>query len=370
MGVYRWVVASIVLLCLAAIPASAAEIVKDLYQTIEVVSVDSTDIEINNAMSDGLASVVVRISGSTSSVSHPVINSALKNPKQYLSRFRYEPSTEIRTNLLGEVVHTKKLVLDFDVYRVKTLLASGLVPVWDEMRPTMLAWIAIERTNRREILSALGTDELLSQMDKVAQRRGLSYRLPDMDLIDQLSINESEVWGLFPDVILDASQRYNPEYILGGRIYPDVNNSWKADYLIISQMTTRRFQTSAATLDALLNQMAEPVAEMMSQRYAVVLGGSSLSSSAIGVSGVTSLKDYAALLAMFKSMGQVSDVQVAYMAGEDIILNVDSYGTDTKLLDNLHLYRDRLVPTTPESRPIDRPENEQWFVWQPQSNSK
>jgi len=370
MVVYRWIVVLCVGLFVTVMPAGAAEFVKDLYQATEVVSVDATDNEINQAMSDGLASVIVRVSGSTTSLAHPVILDALKSPKQFLSRFRYEPSTEIQTNRLGEVVHTKKFVLDFDVFRVKTLLSSGLVPVWDDMRPTILTWIAVERTNRREILSSLTTDDVFLKMDKVARERGLSYELPEMDLIDQLSISVSEVWGLFPDVILNASSRYNPEMVLAGRIYLGPLGKWNADFLIIAHNTTKRLQASADTVEDLFGLIADPVAEMMSRQYAVVLGGSNLSSTVIGVSDVASLKDYAAVLKLFQSMGPVNHVQVGGVEGDNVILNVDSYGSDQKLIDNLLLYRDQLTATDLVNRPDDRPDSEKWYQWHSQTNAQ
>jgi len=370
MVVYRWIVVLCVGLFVTVMPAGAAEFVKDLYQATEVVSVDATDNEINQAMSDGLASVIVRVSGSTTSLAHPVILDALKSPKQFLSRFRYEPSTEIQTNRLGEVVHTKKFVLDFDVFRVKTLLSSGLVPVWDDMRPTILTWIAVERTNRREILSSLTTDDVFLKMDKVARERGLSYELPEMDLIDQLSISVSEVWGLFPDVILNASSRYNPEMVLAGRIYLGPLGKWNADFLIIAHNNTKRLQASADTVEDLFGLIADPVAEMMSRQYAVVLGGSNLSSTVIGVSDVASLKDYAAVLKLFQSMGPVNHVQVGGVEGDNVILNVDSYGSDQKLIDNLLLYRDQLTATDLVNRPDDRPDSEKWYQWHSQTNAQ
>ncbi len=361
---YRWIFTVLFGLGLLSGSLFAAENVKDLYQAIEVVSVDSSDSEVNNAMSDGLASVVVRMSGTATSLLNPVIREALQNAKQYLSSFRYEKSTEIRANLLGEVVQTKKLVMAFDAFRLKTLLASGLVPVWDETRPTVLTWIAIERSNRREILSDLDTDGVLVSLKDAAAQRGVSYKIPEMDLLDQLALNVSEVWGLFPDAVLDASARYDSEYILAGRIYANGTVGWKMDYLLLTRSGSTRFQATAETVELLLEQVVDHVAETMASRYAVILGGTRATTTDILVNGIVSLSEYAQLQALLAGLGQVSEVQVQSVTGNSVRLQIRSYGGPSQLIDNLDLYRDRLIPTPIESRPEGSLPSEQWFVWQ------
>lgn len=345
----------------------AAENVKDLYQAIEVVSADSNDAEINQAMSDGLASVVVRVSGTATSLLNPVIRQAMKDAKHYLSSFRYEKSTEIRTNLLGEVVQTKKLVMVFDVFRVKSLLTSGLVPVLDEMRPTVLAWIAIERTTRREILSELDLEGTLSSLEDTAAQRGVSYLLPAMDLIDQLSVNVSEVWGLFPDALLDASARYNSEYVLAGRLYANGDAGWKMDYVLLSRTASKRFLAMGATVDVVLEQVIDTIAETIATRYAVILGGNNRANTRFTVGGITSLSEYAQLQALLANIGQVAQVQVQSVKGDTLQLQISGYGNSQQLIDSLDLYRDQLRPLPVESRPEGSNPSDKWFHWQKKS---
>ena len=101
------------------------------------------------------------------------------------------------------------LAVQFDANAVQRLLQDAAVPMWSGSRPVTLMWLAYEQDyNRQVVATSTPMDQpvkhnLMQQM----HRRGLPVVLPLMDLEDEMRVSASDIWGRFPEPVINASSR-------------------------------------------------------------------------------------------------------------------------------------------------------------------
>lgn len=347
---HRYFSVLILFILFSSHPAQGARVIKDLYQASRIISVNANQSELNDAMSDGMEEVIVRISGYSTAVLNSEIQNQLSKSSNYLSSFRYESSAETRTNVLGEVVRTKRLVMVFNAKRIENLLIDASKPVWDANRPAVLTFIAVENGNRRELLSRLDSHDLLEAFKIASIDRGIPYELPAMDFIDELAISASEVWGLFTDTIKSAAERYDNEYVLAGRIYSTTSDQWTGDWLLLSDQNGIRFQTKSESQVELIEQTVSLIAEQMADRFAMKLDGRAKNQIVITLQGIQSLKDYSDALELLNGLAVIKEAKVESVDGSLVTFHIASYGDERQVLDILGLNRSHF-----ESVIIDEP---------------
>lgn len=337
MSGYRFLATLVFVSVFSSSFAISAGVVKDLYQASRIVTANGTPSELERAMSSGLQETLIRVSGYSNVINDSRIKDNFKNAREYLANFRYESSAETRTNVLGEVVRTKKLVMEFAPQRIEDLLTRTSKPVWDSSRPSVLTFLAVESGSRREMLSILDSHNLLDALKQESTKRGVIYELPAMDFIDELAISASEVWGLFSDSILTAAERYDNEYVLAGRVYQLGENSWAADWLLLSEQTNIRFQTTAPEQEVLLTKAVGLVAETMAERYAIVMRGRAKNQIRVALEGVATLEDYSKALNLLNSLTVIKNATVIQVDAEQVTYMLESFGNEQQLLDILSL---------------------------------
>jgi len=294
-------------------------------------------------MSSAMEEVLVRISGKSDVINDAKIQKQLTVARNYLANFRYDASAETLTNVLGEVVRTKKLVMEFDRLRIKNLLTQSNKPIWDEARPSALIFLAVETSSRREIFSSEDSHEFVDALNASALLKGIPYELPLMDIVDELSISPSEVWGLFSDSIETASKRYDHEYTLAGRIYQDSQSLWLSDWLVGGVSKGVRFEVTSDSVEDLMDQAVGKLADIMSQQYAVLLSGKPKHQINIAVTDVRSLDDYHNALSLLNSMSVIKQANVTAVDGHNISYQLNAYSSEDLLLSMLGLNQTNFI---------------------------
>lgn len=328
---------SFTFLCLFSSYGMASGLVNNLYHTERVISAVFSQSELNDAMSSAMEEVLVRVSGDANVSEENQIKNQLSVARNYLANFHYEGSAETLTNVLGEVVKTKKLVMEFDRLRIKNLLSESNMPIWDEARPSVLVFLAVETSSRREVFSSVDSHELVDALSSAALVKGIPYELPLMDIEDELAISPSEVWGLFSDSIAMASKRYNNEYALAGRVYQD-QQQWISEWLVVGPNDeVNRFEVSSEDSEGLMNQTVGKLAKVMSQHYSVLLSGEAKYQVDIAVTGISTLHEYEQALDLLNGLSVVKQANVTAVEGVNISYQLDSYSTKEKLIDILRL---------------------------------
>ncbi len=287
---------------IAGISAGQADEMKNLYEAR--VSVQSQDREERiSAIRSGLGQVLIRISGRADILQvadYPSIRTAIENPTRYAQQFRYLKSEQANTPLI--------LWVRFDEQAINKLLQSNHLPVWGSTRPAMLVWLVVDDRGHRELIgnntAHVARDALLQQ----ARQRGVPLRLPLLDLNDRTNIRTSEVWGNFETNILRASERYQTEAVLVGRVFQGYGGYWSGRWSLYVDSRRRDWSFSGSSIQDVLLPSIDSSAEILASRYALI-GQSDDGSVLVQIKNIQSLGDYNRVLAYLRTLTHVKSVQ-------------------------------------------------------------
>ncbi len=159
--------------------------------------------------------VVVKITGQRDALKQASVRAMLSEPQRYLRAYRFEMNKG-QLHYVGE----------FDSQAVIQQLRDAGLPIWGQRRPDTLVWLAVQDENaNRSIISDGTSDDITAALRKVATERGVPVVFPLMDLDDSLNIGVYDVWGRFVLSLKQASSRYQPDYIVGARLYKVEENA-------------------------------------------------------------------------------------------------------------------------------------------------
>jgi hypothetical protein len=165
-----------------------------------------------------LNDILLRVSGSELAADTELIELLVPDPAAYVVQFRPGDESTLWVSFDGEALEN-------------TLRRAGQT-VWGGDRPLTLVWLAVDwGQGEREII---GADDALRNRDEarsidrnrllrqrvldIAERRGLPVSFPLLDTIDLQNLSFSDIWGGFDDPLIAASERYEADAILVGRI--------------------------------------------------------------------------------------------------------------------------------------------------------
>ena len=339
-------------LCLAIAGGGAAHaaVVQWLY-TAEVPVRSQSAGERARAGRAALAELLTRLTGLAPLPVDPALATALAAPDRFYARFEYgrvEPGTS------ASAAPPLRLVFHFDPSSVLQLLRDAGLPVWAADRPSTLAWVVLERSGERHLLSAAYPEDaaIADSLRHRARERGLELSLPLMDLRDS-ALTPAAAWGLFWEDINAVSARYAPDLVLVGRIRKQPGGGWHSvwdlralgaatpvrlyDMPLASASSQRILEgetlfdavrRSGPTPAALATAAVDTVAATLAQRFAVQ---GQLGAIAAVVRNAQTPARYAALLAYLQSREYIERVHVVAVQPDAIGLRLHSRSTPAQL---------------------------------------
>jgi len=300
---------------------SLADQVTDLYEvTIPVSSQDRT--ERSKAIQMAFTEVLVRVTGRTDivqSTDYPNIQTAIETATRFAQQYRYRQllanQSSVTAPAAGKGQQAKfTLWVRFDEAAMSRLLRTNNLPVWGVTRPATLVWMVVNDRGRRELIGNTSKHDALDVLLAQAKRRGVPLRLPLLDLTDRNVIRASDVWGNFESTILRASQRYQSEAVLVGRVDKG-HGGWNARWSLYSDSRRHDWTATGNTIDDVIMPGVDTTAESLAVRYAQVVesaGGKVI----IQVKDVKSLADYNRVVKYLNTISSVSGVQ-SYLVSAD-----------------------------------------------------
>lgn len=272
-----------------------------------------------------LGQVMVRASGRTDATSIPDMKDVLDHATKYVQQYRYRilpPAANAGPNAPQSLA----LWVRFDPRAIAHLLRSHGLPVWGRARPVALLWLAIQQKGRRELIGADSQNPVRKLAMSEANLRGLPLRLPLLDLADQANVSVTDVWGDFQDAITKASQRYQPDGILVGRVYRGPDGQWHARWNLYDQNTSQNWQNAGGTLADVVNPGVDRTADILSQRFAQVANDNTQSSLLVKVDDVSTLAQYTRTVDYLSSLAPVSAVQPSSLQAGSAIFRLTIRG--------------------------------------------
>lgn len=352
-----------VFLLLLFISNSRADIVTGLYEAKVQVENQSSRVQ-SRAIQSALSKVLVKVSGKDQLLSNEQIKQTLKSARSFMRQYRYETRD-------GEL----NFIASFETDKVNDLIRDNGFPIWGRRRPATIVWFAHENLNQERVLypehfSGVEKQVILS----TAEDRGINVVFPVLDITDIDLVNLYDVWGLFTDNILTASERYGVEVVLSIRMYYQKNelralqstsepltDGWRADWFVYeSGKLTSGFATnpnSEILLASIINQLADKLAA----EYSVTQSEQTDGPFQITVSNLASITEYVQVTRFFESLSAVSSASLTSISGQRAIFDVGLLGELSDFLYALQLDQKMRRKTDAFGRPTEDLE----FEWRP-----
>ena len=270
----------------------------------------------NDAYEKALAEVLLRVSGSQLLGNAAAIDEIFPNPASFVMQFR--PGAN------------DTLWVSFDGQAIEQALRSAGQIVWGADRPLTLVWLAVDwGQGSREIIGADDPDrtsgqsrsidrnkQLRERVLKMAERRGLPVVFPLLDTLDLQSVTFSDIWGGFDERIIEASNRYDTNSILIGRIRP--SSSRREDWNYYFSGEERSWSGPPETI-------VGKVADLLAAEFAVG-GDAPVESVALNVSGIVSVEAYGTLQSLLAEVSLIESFVITEVAGDHVSYRVDVRG--------------------------------------------
>ena len=315
----RCLLSSLLILIFSSTNAVWADQVTDLYEvTVPVTSQDRE--ERSNAIRQAFSEVLVRVTGRADivqSAEYPHIQTATERATQFAQQFRYRQNSA-EADAANQIAFS--LWVRFDEAAITRLLRTNNLPVWGTTRPATLIWLVIDERGNRELIGNNSKHDALNVLLAQSRRRGVPLRLPLLDLTDRSSLRVSDVWGNFESTILRASQRYQTEAVLVGRVFQGYGG-WNARWSLYADSRRRDWTLTGNSINEVLLPGIDTTAESLAMRYAQV-GESNSGRILLQVRDIKNLADYNRALKYLKTISAVSSVHPYQVASQGAIFEL------------------------------------------------
>jgi hypothetical protein len=315
----RKTLSAILLMAIATLPVFAVE-VTSLY-TSQVPLDEEEEDPRALAYKTALDDVLLRVSGSELTADPERVGLLFPNPASYVVQFRPGEDDTLWVSFDGEAVEN-------------TLRQAGET-VWGGDRPLTLVWLAVDwGQGEREIIGAddpersrdearsIDRNRLLRQrVLDIAERRGLPVVFPLLDTEDLQNVSFSDIWGGFDDALLEASERYEANSILIGRVRPSTSqrNRWR--YYFSGE--ERNWNGEPELVVSL-------VADVLAAEFAIS-GDAPMESVEVTISGIDSVDAYGAVQTLLSELAVVESFAITEVEGDRIRYRVHAHGGTDRL---------------------------------------
>lgn len=305
-----------------------ADIVHKLYE-VEVLVEGQGREERAYVVREALKEILVRVSGRNEANALAADEELVPRPTRLVQQFRYrkfKSDEDIPPNPIdGAKPYSQKLWLRFTEKAVVKLLRLQGFPVWGKTRPATLVWLVVDDQKQRILIGNSTPHISRSHIERDANKKGLPFRLPLLDLADQSKLQVTDVWGNFEDTILAASERYQTEAVLVGRIYLSYAKTWNTRWSLYSAGQRQDWETSnRETLRTAVEDGLSKTAEALSVRFAQVETLESDGNILLQVKNISDLKTYNKVTNYLKNLSVVTLVEVSQVNEDNIVFSLSS----------------------------------------------
>ena len=293
----------------------------------------------NAAIEEGLARVLVRLSGQSAPRALPGASQLFQSPARWVQQFGYEevsppqaqPTTEAPAGEPGI-----QLAMQFDVSAVISAMEQAGLPVWATHRPPVLAWLVIQRPGFGEIVAREQADPVRKALVDQARLRGLPLVLPAMNDRDQAAIGPADIRGRFDHVIDAASQPYGTRFRLVAVLY--TGSTARLRWRLLDGMN----QIAEGELDgsdeaSLVAELANQVTGYFVSRYTVTAGAGV--ERRLTVRGIANLQDWHQLERYLSGLAGMKQARLASVAADEVQFALVFGGGDEQLMRLLEVHR-------------------------------
>ncbi len=304
---------------LYAFSVSAAVQVNRLYEAEVQVNDEGAGTR-GQAIQQGLIQVLTRVSGQARGEisARPKIVEAMAVPARYVVRYEYRQQGD-----------KTRIWIKFNRSSVNRLLLTAGLPVWGQLRPETLVWLAIEDGGRRTLLSSATQSEVKKLLQQNGRRRGVPLRFPLMDLQDTAKVRFSDLRIGFTDNVEQASERYQLDAVLVGYMrWQGPPKGWIVKWRLIAKGNRQAWTASgmdkAKLIGSGIDMMAVRLAKLTVGSSQVATRVAGKSQFFVSVSNINSLEDYANVDKYLRALSVVTAAKVVKLSDSKAVFAVST----------------------------------------------
>ncbi len=294
--------------------------VSGLYQATVPVSDESVSTR-HPAIKQALIQVLVKLTGERNVSKNSSISKLIERSERFVQQFRYRQAT----NAKNQHTQSTELWVQFDETALNDELRAYGLTVWGKERPSILVWLAHEGNESRHLVSIEESPEYLSMLDHHASARGVSLLFPLLDLEDTSRISVSDIWGGFKEPILEASERYQVDVVLTGKLIQLLPTLWESHWSVYIDDQEMNWSSQGGLVDIVLEEGVDELADRLALRYANT-GSNRVEIIELIVSDINDLDEYARTLFYLESLQSVRTVQVKRVESDNVMFELISHG--------------------------------------------
>ena len=255
--------------------------VSGLYETTVPVAGQEAE-QRGAAIIEALAQVLTKVTGHQDIVARGQLEEKLKTAANYVRQYRYDQTAE----------NGRLLKVLFDEQAVNRLLHEQGLPVWGVNRPMVLFWLGLEADGKRRVAVPELDSALFAQVEAAMHQRGLTAAFPLMDLTDRAALPAAELWEDLATNVRQASQRYEADLILVGRLTSKENQGWHSRWTLYPVTGASSWKGQGADQQQVVTLGVQTLADHLANKYAPIRERGDQSRIQIHVAGIQQLDDY------------------------------------------------------------------------------
>ena len=269
--------------------------------------------ELARAAGDALTRVFVRVSGDEQILDEAAFNEAVQNAQSHVLLYSYQDDQDGGTRVFFE----------FDDAFVRSVFRDHSILYWEQRRPPLVIWLALDEPFSRRFAARSDDVELLAPSLERMELRGVEVRFPLLDLADSAALSVNAIWERDFDQVRRASARYGTEHALVGRWIDLSDGSKLVDWYYVGPEQSENLQFRATELSDIWDRGVDLAVDAMRDSLAVTLQQFEMSEAiAVSVKGVKSYADYRAISSVFDELGQLVDLRIDSLNGDTVIYRV------------------------------------------------
>ena len=269
--------------------------------------------ELARAAGDALTRVFVRVSGDEQILDEAAFNEAVQNAQSHVLLYSYQDDQDGGTRIFFE----------FDDAFVRSLFRDHSILYWEQRRPPLVIWLALDEPFSRRFAARSDDVELLAPSLERMELRGVEVRFPLLDLADSAALSVNAIWERDFDQVRRASARYGTEHALVGRWIDLSDGSKLVDWYYVGPEQSENLQFRATELSDIWDRGVDLAVDAMRDSLAVTLQQFEMSEAiAVSVKGVKSYADYRAISSVFDELGQLVDLRIDSLNSDTVIYRV------------------------------------------------
>ena len=285
---------------------------QDSFFSEQVGVADRGSAELARAARDGLTRLLIKVSGNEAILEEDGFREAVRSAQQNVLSYSYGEDDE------GDVVF-----LEFDDAFVRSLFRDESVPYWEQRRPPVVVWVALDEPFSRRFAARSDDVDLLVPSIGRFETRGVEPRFPLLDLTDAAAVPVNALWTRDFDLIRQGSRRYGSEHSLVGRWIDLSDGSKLVDWYYVGPDGEMHKQMRLTDLEGIWDVGVDLAVDAMRDSLAVTLQQFEISDAiAVTVRGVSSFADYRAVSTVFKQLGELVELRIDSVSQDTLTYRV------------------------------------------------